>query len=127
LAVAGAVSFVLGALMLFDPAGDAYQVSLPVAIAIAGVLALFIGFAIAKVIAVRKTRPRTGGEELAGQVGTVREQLDPEGLVFVHGELWRARSTTGDPIPAGASVKVETLSEGLVLEVSRAEEPAVVV
>ena len=30
---AGAVMFVLGALMLFDPAGDAYQVSLPVALA----------------------------------------------------------------------------------------------
>ena len=35
LAVAGAVSFIFGALLLFDPAGDAYQVSLPVAIAIA--------------------------------------------------------------------------------------------
>src|ERR671930_449123 len=36
LTLAGAVTFVLGSLMLFDPAGDAYQVSLPVAIAIAG-------------------------------------------------------------------------------------------
>ncbi len=32
LALAGAVSFVFGALLLFDPAGDTYQVSLPVAI-----------------------------------------------------------------------------------------------
>jgi membrane-bound serine protease (ClpP class) len=126
LAAAGAVSFVLGALMLFNPAGDAYQVSLPVAISIAGVLALFLGFAIAKVIATRRTQPKTGVEELTGQVGVVRESLAPEGLVFVHGELWRARSATGDPIPAGASVRVETLSEGLVLEVSPAEEPVVV-
>ena len=36
----GAVTFVIGALMLFDPAGEAYQVSLPVALAIAGTLAL---------------------------------------------------------------------------------------
>ena len=36
LALAGAITFVIGALMLFDPAGDAYQVSLPVALAIAG-------------------------------------------------------------------------------------------
>lgn len=127
LAAAGAISFVLGALMLFDPAGDAYQVSLPVAIAIAGVLALFLGFAIAKVIATRRTPPKTGAEELAGQLGVVREALSPEGLVFVHGELWRARSADGDPIPAGASVRVKTLSEGLVLEVRRIEEPAVVV
>jgi membrane-bound serine protease (ClpP class) len=126
LAVAGAVSFVLGALMLFDPAGDTYQVSLPVAIAIAGVLALFIGFAVAKVLAARRAKPRTGIEELAGQVGVVRETLSPEGLVFVHGELWHARSASGESIPAGASVKVESLSEGLVLEVSRADEPALV-
>ncbi len=33
------VTFVLGALILFDPAGEAYQVSLPVALAIAGTLA----------------------------------------------------------------------------------------
>src|SRR5215210_2293492 len=35
LAVAGASTFVIGALMLFDPAGEAYQVSPTVAIAIA--------------------------------------------------------------------------------------------
>jgi membrane-bound serine protease (ClpP class) len=126
LAVAGAISFVLGALMLFDPAGDAYQVSLPVAIAIGAVLALFVGFAIAKVIAARRKTPRAGVEELAGQLGVVREPLAPEGLVFVHGELWRARSATGETVPAGTHVKVEALSDGLVLDVTRVEEPAVI-
>ena len=126
LAVAGVVSFVFGALMLFDPAGDAYQVSLPVAIAIAGVLALFVGFALAKAIAARRRRPVTGQEELIGETGVVREELAPEGLVFVHGEIWRARSRSGDTIPAGAPVKVEALTEGLVLEVERAEEPVAV-
>ena len=47
---AGAILFVLGALMLFDPAGDAYQVSLPVAVAIAGTLALLLGFALTRVL-----------------------------------------------------------------------------
>jgi len=126
LAVAGAVSFVFGALMLFDPAGDAYQVSLPVALAVAGALTAFVVFAVAKVLAMRRTRPKTGLEELPGVVGVVRETLDPEGLVFVHGELWRARSHTGERIPAGASVVVGELSEGLVLEVESAEQPAVV-
>ena len=36
LSVAGGIMFVLGSLILFDPAGDAYQVSLPVALGIAG-------------------------------------------------------------------------------------------
>jgi membrane-bound serine protease (ClpP class) len=126
LAVAGAVCFVFGALMLFDPAGETYQVSLPVAVAIAGVLALFIGFAIAKVIAARRRPPATGREELVGETGVVREALTPEGLVFVHGEIWHARSRSGEPIPAGEAVKVEALAEGLVLEVERAEVPAAV-
>jgi len=126
LAVAGAVAFVFGALMLFDPAGDTYQVSLPVALAIAGVLALFLGFAIAKAVAARRARPKTGLEELVGEVGVVRETLAPEGLVFVHGELWHARTASGDSIPSGTTVTVEGLSEGLVLEVSPTQEAAVV-
>ncbi len=124
LAVAGAVAFVFGALMLFDPAGDAYQVSLPVAIAIAATLALFVAFAVAKVIAARRRPPATGREEMLGQVGIVREPLDPEGLVFVHGELWKARAADGDSIPAGAAVTVERIGDGLVLDVARAAEPA---
>jgi membrane-bound serine protease (ClpP class) len=126
LAFAGAVAFVFGALLLFDPAGEAYQVSLPVAIAIGAALALLIGFAIAKVIAARRARPRTGTEELLGQVGAVREALAPEGLVFLHGEIWRARSAGGETIPVGAPIKVEALHEGLVLDVSPLEQPVTV-
>jgi membrane-bound serine protease (ClpP class) len=126
LAVAGAVAFVIGALLLFDPAGESYQVSLSVAVAIAAVFALFVGFVITKVVVARRRPPRTGQEELLGELGVVRETLAPEGLVFVHGEIWHGRSANGEPIPAGTSVRVEKLSDGLVLEVERAQEPAVV-
>ena len=56
-------AFIFGALMLFDPAGDAYQVSLPVAIAIAATFALLIGFALAKALAgpPRQAQDRAGG------------------------------------------------------------------
>lgn len=124
LAVAGAVAFVFGALMLFEPAGDAFQVSLPVAIAIAGTFALFVVFAIGKAVAARRRPPRAGGEELCGAVGVVRRTIDPEGVVFVHGERWKARSADGEPIPEGTSVRVERLGEGLVLEVTPVQEPA---
>jgi membrane-bound serine protease (ClpP class) len=125
LAVAGAVSFIFGALLLFDPAGDAYQVSLPVAIAIAATFVVLIGFALAKALQARRAKPKTGQEELLGETGTVRESLSPDGLVFVHGELWRARSTTGETIAAGTPVRVNTLADGLVLEVEPTEELAV--
>jgi membrane-bound serine protease (ClpP class) len=126
LALAGTASFVIGALLLFDPAGDAYQVSIWVALAIAGTLALMIGVALAKVIAVRRTRPQTGEEELIGDVGVVRRPLDPEGTIFVHGELWRAR-TEGEPIDTGTEVQVEGIEDGLLLLVRPVESPAATV
>jgi membrane-bound serine protease (ClpP class) len=122
LTVAGVVSFVFGALMLFNPAGADYQVSLPVAIAIAGVIALFIGFALAKALAVRRRPPKTGQEELVGQTGVVRRWLDPEGQIHVRGELWKARVPDGESVPAGSLVRVDRVTEGLVLEVSPAPD-----
>ena len=50
LTLAGAVAFVIGALMLFDPAGPAYQVSLWTALAIAGTLAVLLGVALNRVV-----------------------------------------------------------------------------
>ena len=81
--------------MLFDPAGSAYSTSLWVVLAIAGTIAVLFAFAITKIVQARRAKPQTGIEELRGEIGVVRRQLDPEGIVFVHGELWRARSTDG--------------------------------
>jgi membrane-bound serine protease (ClpP class) len=119
LALAGAVAFVIGSLMLFDPAGDAYQVSLPVAIAVAATMAAMVGIAVTKIVQVRRAGVVTGQEEMIGQLGVVRQALDPEGLVFVHGELWRAR-TSGEPVPPGETVRVEGLDDGLTLKVAPA-------
>jgi membrane-bound serine protease (ClpP class) len=122
LSLAGAASFVLGSLLLFEPAGESYEVSLWVVLAIAATLALLIGVAFTKALQARRAPPQTGADELADQVGVVRQTLDPEGFVFVNGELWRARSTNG-PIPVGECVRVERVDDGLVLEVTQAEQP----
>ncbi len=119
LALAGAVAFVIGSLMLFDPAGESYQVSLTVALAMGGTMALMAGLVIAKLVQVRKAEVVTGQEELVGQVGIVRQAVDPVGLVFVHGELWRA-TTTGDPIQPGEHVRIEGLDDALTLTVAPA-------
>jgi membrane-bound serine protease (ClpP class) len=123
--VAGAVCFVLGAMLLFEPAGNTYEVSLPVVIAIAGTLAVLMGLVAYKIVQVRRAPVVTGTSELVGQVGVVRETLDPEGLVFVHGELWRARAN-GERVEPGRPVRVEGVDDGLVLEVASADQPAVV-
>jgi membrane-bound serine protease (ClpP class) len=119
LALAGAAAFVFGSLMLFDPAGDTYQVSLEVALAVAGTMALMVAIVVTKLVQVRRAEVVTGQEELVGQVGVVRQALDPIGLVFVHGELWRAK-TEGGPIPPGEQVRVEGLDDALTLTVAPA-------
>jgi membrane-bound serine protease (ClpP class) len=119
LGLAGAAAFVVGSLMLFDPAGENYQVTLEVSLAIAATLALLFGVAVAKVVQVRRAGVVTGQEELVGQVGVVRQALDPEGLVFVHGELWRAR-TSGETVAPGETVRVDGLDDALTLTVSPA-------
>jgi membrane-bound serine protease (ClpP class) len=120
LALAGAVSFFFGALMLFDPAGEAFQVSVPVAIAVAGTLALVTAVALAKAVQARRAPPATGVQDLIGKVALVREAGAQGDLVFVNGELWRARGN--DELHPGEPVVVEAVDEDLVLRV-RATEP----
>ena len=101
LTVAGAIFFVIGSLMLFDPAGPAYQVSLPVSLAIAGTLGAFMLFAVTKIVAVRRQPVAVGVDRLVGEHGRVRR----DGYVSVNGELWRARSANGEPLREGDQVE----------------------
>jgi membrane-bound serine protease (ClpP class) len=126
LALAGAASFVVGALMLFDPAGPDYQVSLSVALAVGGAMALITLLVVAKIVQARRRPAQTGREELVGELGVVRTALQPSGLVFVHGEIWRAHANGEEPIPAGATVRVEAIEDGLVLAVRPVDELATV-
>jgi membrane-bound serine protease (ClpP class) len=119
LTLAGGVTFVLGALMLFDPAGDAYQVSLPVALAIAGTLMLFLGFALTRVVRAARRPAAVGTQELVGGDAVVRR----EGLVQIHGELWRARSTDDSPLVPGQHVRVEEVEDDLQLVVGSPVTP----
>ena len=113
LTVAGAVMFVIGALMLFDPAGPAYQVSLWTAVGIAGTLALLLGLALSRVVRARRNPVEVGVQLLVGGVGEVRRG----GLVSVNGELWRARRHDGLPLRPGEPVVVESVEEDLELVV----------
>jgi membrane-bound serine protease (ClpP class) len=123
LSVAGAVTFVIGALLLFDPAGEAYQVSLPVALSIAGTLLVIFGFGVAKAARIRMRPPEVGTHRLVGTTAQVRG----EGLVFADGELWRARRADGTPLEPGERVRIESVEPDalqLVVAAPEAAEPA---
>jgi membrane-bound serine protease (ClpP class) len=113
LTLAGAVTFVIGALMLFDPAGPAYQVSLWTALAIAGTLVLLLGIALSRVARARRNPVEVGVDNLVGEEAEVR----PDGLVAVNGELWRARRADGGALPRGDRVTIEAVEADLVLVV----------
>jgi membrane-bound serine protease (ClpP class) len=117
LALAGAVCFVFGALLLFDPAGPGYQVSIWVAVAIAGSLAAFMFFAMTKIVQVRRKPPETGVSSMVGTEAVARR----DGYVLAHGELWRAQTTDGSELAPGERVVVEGVDEGLVLRVRPAQ------
>jgi len=65
-------------------------------------LAAFVGFAIYKVLQVRKKEPEF---IIEGKKAITIEDLDPEGFVIFNGEYWKARSTSG-LIKKGADVVV---------------------
>ena len=121
LAVAGAVCFVFGSLLLFEPAGSGYQVSLPVALAVAGTLTAFFLLALAKVVQIRRRPPAVGMNTLVGAHGEVRR----DGLVAIRGELWQARPEEGELLEPGEEIEVAGV-EGLELVVQPAREPATV-
>ncbi len=113
LTLAGAVTFVIGCLMLFDPAGPAYQVSQWTAIAIATALALLLGVALQRVVRARRQPVAVGIDRLVG----VEAEAARDGFVRVNGELWHARRSDGAPLLPGERFVVAYVDEGLELVV----------
>jgi membrane-bound serine protease (ClpP class) len=119
LTLAGAACFVFGTLLLFQPAGSGYQVSLWVSLAVALPISAFFTFALAKVVQSRRRPPSVGPHAIVGSHGLVRT----DGLVSVNGELWKARGAEGESLARGEDVEVVAL-DGLELVVRRLKTPA---
>lgn len=115
------VAAVVGAGFAWRDAGH----DLPVAAIIATgvILAGFVIFAARKVLAAHRDEPvRTGHEELVGDVGEVREPLDPTGQIFIEGALWRARVADRESrVELGTRVRVKSV-DGLTLVVEPVAE-----
>jgi len=107
LSIGGGIAFTIGALMLFDPAGEAYEVSLWVAIAIAGTMAAFTALALTKVVQTRRRPAEVGVHGLVGTTGLVRA----DGQVLAAGERWRARTPGGAPLEPGEEVRIVEVDE----------------
>ena len=115
LSVGGVVSLILGMAFLVNTGPVGLGVN-PIAVVIASVVTFGFFVVFLQKVWVARFRPAAAGAEvLIGAAGEAREELAPEGLVFVRGALWRAVASNG-PIPAGSAVQVVG-RKGLQLEV----------
>jgi membrane-bound serine protease (ClpP class) len=117
LTIGGIIAIVLGSMMLVNtpelPLAVSWKVIVPVVAATAGIFV----FAISAGIRAQLRPPATGSEGLIGQLGQARTPIDPEGQVFVHGEIWHAVAEDGR-IGTGDRVQIVGVA-GLTLHVRR--------
>jgi membrane-bound serine protease (ClpP class) len=112
LSLAGLISLTLGSIMLFEDVAVSLKLMMPTIVLIGG---FFVGIAYLAFRAYRRA-PKGGMEGLIGETGVVEERIDPVGLVFAHGEYWKASS---DEV-AEEGEKVEIIgSRGLELIVRK--------
>jgi membrane-bound ClpP family serine protease len=98
--------------MLFQNAPAPYHTSKPLVISVAVGLGAIWAFAVGKAWQVRRKPVEVDPNMIAGSIGEVRAN----GLVFVNGELWQARTPDGEQLRPGERVRVDSL-DGLVLTV----------
>jgi membrane-bound serine protease (ClpP class) len=118
LGTGGVVCMMIGGLLLFDAPIPEMRVKLGTAIAASLPLGIITIFLMTLGLRVRRQRVVTGQEGMVGEIGVARTELQPEGKVFVHGELWNARARTA--VAIGARVRVAEVN-GLHLIVEPAD------
>ena len=116
LSLAGVISMFLGSTMLIDSEDPAMQISKDI---LYPTLGLAIVFSIGILIFATRTRnlkKQGGADGMLGEIGIVKETLNPHGRVLVHGELWEAECK--GKIIEGEHVIVESV-EGLKVRVKK--------
>jgi membrane-bound serine protease (ClpP class) len=121
LTTGGIVAMTLGGLFLINTSFLAEGVNIPLLIITVLVIAGIFLFILRKLIDVRRLPYAAGEESMIGSLGTVREPLNPSGMVFVNGALWQATSNAG-PLDVGTSVRVVGV-DGLHLRVEAVQQP----
>jgi len=125
LLLGGIISMLLGAMFLIRSPLTAGGVSVGVALAATIPFAFITVFLMRLVLKSRKWKSATGKEELLGEEGvaTTPLPLGGEGMIRIHGELWRAIAQ--DPVQEGTRVRVLRVN-GLKLEVEPVAQGATV-
>ena len=122
LTVTGIVSFVVGALVMFNgplrPGQIRVQpISIPLVVGVALVNGAVFVFIFTKALQAQRVPLAMGTNVLIGKMGDARSDLNPSGTVYVASELWTAEAQGGS-IPSGSQVEIVGV-DGVKLLVKR--------
>ena len=124
LGIGGVLAFTFGAILTFDSGVPGFGISIAFVISIAIGSALFLGWIMAYLLRLRRRGVVYGNESLIGVTGTVMDDFDDEGKVWLEGEAWTAR--TRIPVKKDEGVRV-TAVDGLIVDIeplaARTPEP----
>ncbi|HLY62227.1 MAG TPA: nodulation protein NfeD [Terriglobia bacterium] len=114
MAAGGIVAMVVGSLILVDSPFPGAGIRLGTSLSVTLPVAVIMVFLLRIALAARRQKIVTGDVGMIDSVGTAQTDLEPEGKIFVHGEIWGAR--TSGKIQKGARVRVRAI-DGLTLVV----------
>ncbi len=119
LALGGIICMLLGSLILVNSPYEFMSISLKVIIPLTLATALIVIFLAGAVIRVHREKIRSGQEGLIGEAGRALTPISPRGKVFIHGEIWNARSE--EPIAKNSEVEVVKI-DGMVIWIKKRKE-----
>ncbi len=116
LGLGGIACLTLGGLLLVDGPIPEMRVNIWMALGVSIPLGAITVFLMSIAIRARRNKVVTGEQGMIGAIGEARTDIDPEGKVFVLGELWNAHAASR--VGIGDHVVVRKV-EGLELEVEK--------
>jgi len=109
LSIAGVASLFIGSFLLINTSAPYLKIARSLIISASVVVSGFIIIVIRAVYRVHRSKPVTGMEGIIEETAVVIRELNPEGLVRVSGEIWKAVSADGKKIIKGKKVKIISL------------------
>ena len=120
----GLVLTVIGTWFLFEPLpGASMRPGWIALITGVGGIALTFVVGMPNMVRTRFATPTIGREWMIGELGTVIDDVDPDGVVEVGNGRWRARTNRATPVMRGDEIRVAAI-DGITLEVEPLEGAA---
>ncbi|MCX8111439.1 MAG: nodulation protein NfeD, partial [Syntrophorhabdaceae bacterium] len=116
LGIAGIISIVIGSIMLVDLPYSALSISWESILIVVILSGIFFFGVLSYAVKAQLSKVKTGKEGIIGEEGEATTDILEKGKVFLHGELWNARSDA--LIKKGERVIVEKV-DGLLLIVKK--------